>query len=670
MHQTHFIQPTGHTYVDGTKADHREEGQQRRFFAAPFAASTLMMEHRAASGGNEGRGIMNNVSEVSWSALAKATCIANLGTLLFGFDLGITSWIILEFVKRGGSPYYASKVPAGVDNYYEIVSESDFLKGVISSISTYGAAMTYYILMFYGNEISKRSEMQLAAILYFIGSLLCTIALNITDWYGVQGELALGLLLSGLLIFGSGFAATFHSVPQYLTELCPRKLRGRIGASVELSIVTGVVLGQLCGYQFCDGSNDSPTGWSNIFKTSLVLSALYGILVTYIPMEIDFMLRNDGLSNLQGDTVQFTRSEILTAVQFLYPRANDNTLHEFELRLIKVKEEEEKWQKIYNIHLEEEKPPPPLVNTTKSSDTYLKSFKTWVWNNTRLEVKILLIDEVMQRVLLVGFCLKFAELACGLTPLLWDLGEVFLVLSPDTAGRYLLGLSAVKAVAAGIMVPLMDVLPRRTWLGIGQGIMIISLVLAVFFTQIGWNVASIWCIYGAYAGWEIGYGTIVWIILNEIFPKFVRSAANSIIVGNMKILGAISITLVPAMVSNFDVKGTLIFFTIFTIIGSIFCYLFIAETRGVDMMNGHKLVHERYEHAMGILCCRDSSTVKIRKQNSSIFLDHDMDDSTVISDYDTNQDNDDNNGMYNSNAVDDDFGQLVPTEITPLTARR
>ena len=478
--------------------------------------------------GRHGAGIMNNVNEVSWSALVKGTLIANIGTFLYGYDIGITSWIILELIYRADSPLYTSLgTTNGQDNYYEIVGNSDAIKGTIVSISTYGGAFVYYILMFYGNEISKRSEMQLAAFLYFIGSIMCAISLNI-EWYGAKGQVALGLLLVGLLLFGGGFAATFHSVPQYLTELCPRKLRGRIGASVEVGIVTGVAFGQCIGYLFCSRASHvdhSATDWSNMFKVSILISAFYGILIQYIPMEIDFMLKN-GWTNLEGKVVMYTRAEVLSAIQFIYPRANDETISEFQLRLKKVKYEEENWQRIYDTHLFDEE---CITDGNNSGFSYFSSLKNWVWNNTRLEVKILFADDVMRRVLVVGFCFKLLELLCGMQPLLWDMGEIFVVLSPNNVGQYLLGLSFVKAITAFVMILLMDALPRRTWLGIGQSIIILFLILSVIFFHQGKYIATIWCIYATYAGWEIGFGSISWIILNEIFPKFVRFHRNKLI---------------------------------------------------------------------------------------------------------------------------------------------
>eukprot|EP01035_Chromulina_nebulosa_P028122 gene28122-37071_t len=81
----------------------------------------------------------------------------------------------------------------------------------------------------------------LASMLFFIGALLDSSSAKI-PWDTYWG---LVVLIIGRLVYGAGIATSFHSVPQYISEIAPAELRGTIGSLTEAMVVSGVVLGYI-----------------------------------------------------------------------------------------------------------------------------------------------------------------------------------------------------------------------------------------------------------------------------------------------------------------------------------------------------------------------------------------------------------------------------------------
>ncbi|XCB29318.1 MFS transporter [Arcanobacterium hippocoleae] len=141
--------------------------------------------------------------------------VATLGSLLFGYDTGVIS---------GALPYMY--MPSGAGGLGLTAGE----EGAIGGILTVGAAFGALFGGRLSDRFGRRHNIITLAILFFIGALGNTFAPNV--WIMYPFRLILGIAVGGA-------SAT---VPVYLAETAPKRIRGTIVALDQLMIVTGQLL--------------------------------------------------------------------------------------------------------------------------------------------------------------------------------------------------------------------------------------------------------------------------------------------------------------------------------------------------------------------------------------------------------------------------------------------
>ncbi|WP_122820578.1 MFS transporter [Varibaculum vaginae] len=141
--------------------------------------------------------------------------VATLGSLLFGYDTGVIS---------GALPYMY--MPHGAGG----MGITPAQEGAIGGILTLGAAFGALFGGRLSDRYGRRHNIILLAILFLIGALGNTFAPNI--WIMHPFRLILGLAVGGA-------SAT---VPVFLAETAPKRIRGTIVAVDQLMIVVGQLL--------------------------------------------------------------------------------------------------------------------------------------------------------------------------------------------------------------------------------------------------------------------------------------------------------------------------------------------------------------------------------------------------------------------------------------------
>ena len=92
-------------------------------------------------------------------------------------------------------------------------------------------------------RLGRRRTIQLAGLIALIGSVLATIAPNIET------------LTIFRLIIGIGVGLSSSTVPTYLSELAPTKIRGALGSLNQIFIVSGILIAFLTSYFLGDSGN-------------------------------------------------------------------------------------------------------------------------------------------------------------------------------------------------------------------------------------------------------------------------------------------------------------------------------------------------------------------------------------------------------------------------------
>eukprot|EP00638_Chattonella_subsalsa_P018077 CAMPEP_0117857038 /NCGR_PEP_ID=MMETSP0950-20121206/1634_1 /TAXON_ID=44440 /ORGANISM="Chattonella subsalsa, Strain CCMP2191" /LENGTH=547 /DNA_ID=CAMNT_0005706313 /DNA_START=76 /DNA_END=1720 /DNA_ORIENTATION=+ len=168
-------------------------------------------------------------------ALCMLTCIPCIGSLLYGMDFGLTAWLLVNIETNAGDGM----------KWFEIVGDSDVGRGIVGSSSPFGMAVGCLFATLFAEKIGRKGLMLISALFYVTGCLVTCIS-GILTWQDVGGFC---LLLAGRLLYGSGNAFVMISVPAYISETLPSRLRGACLSCMELFVVVGLAVGS--GWAAC-----------------------------------------------------------------------------------------------------------------------------------------------------------------------------------------------------------------------------------------------------------------------------------------------------------------------------------------------------------------------------------------------------------------------------------
>jgi SP family arabinose:H+ symporter-like MFS transporter len=142
--------------------------------------------------------------------LAMVCIVASMGGLLFGFDTAVISGTV-----------------GMVEAQFEL---SKLALGWFTSSALVGCILGAVMAGLLGDKYGRKPVLIMAAALFFISALGCTIPPSFKVLYSVR-------IIGGI---GVGIASVLS--PLYISEFSPPKIRGRLVALYQLSIVTGILL--------------------------------------------------------------------------------------------------------------------------------------------------------------------------------------------------------------------------------------------------------------------------------------------------------------------------------------------------------------------------------------------------------------------------------------------
>lgn len=193
-------------------------------------------------------------SRIDWVATGFCFIFPALGGLLFGYDIGATSGVLVSLT---------SPTLSGTD-WYDLDAVR---QGLVISMSLFGALAGSVATLAAGNRLGRRTELIMASALYGSSAILIGSAQNFDS------------LILGRVLYGLGIGFAMHSAPAYIAETSPPAVRGLLISLKEAFIVGGILLGYLTSYFFIDDVG----GWRNMYAIAAPLALLLGAGMASLP---------------------------------------------------------------------------------------------------------------------------------------------------------------------------------------------------------------------------------------------------------------------------------------------------------------------------------------------------------------------------------------------------
>jgi len=195
----------------------------------------------------------------------------------------------------------------------------------------------------------------------------------------------------------------------------------------------------------------------------------------------------------------------------------------------------------------------------------------WSW---RLRVPILL-----------AFLVAFFNQLSGINAVLYFAPRIFEMtgLGEKAALLQSVGIGITILVFTFVGLGLIDRLGRRTLLYIGSYGYIASLGLTAwaFFTQHYSIVPA--CIFAFVAAHAVGQGTVIWVLISEIFPNRHRAEGQALGSATHWVFAALITTLFPIFVAGFAPGYIFSFFAFMMVLQLVWVKTMVPETKGISL---------------------------------------------------------------------------------------
>jgi sugar porter (SP) family MFS transporter len=422
------------------------------------------------------------------------------GGILFGYDLGVIAGVLVLISKQW--------------------SLTAFQKGAITASLSVGAMVGAVLAGRLCNRIGRRLTIMAAAVVVIIGTVACALA---GDWQVM-------MLTRGVIGIGVGLSSA--TVPAYLAELAPARVRGALGSLNQLFIVSGILIAFLVDYALSSHNN-----WKGMFLGALIPAAILIAGLMVLPETPRWLLSKGRDAEAKA---------VLTATR---PDASDAEL-DAEVQDIRdvIRRDGEERGRVRDL------------------------WQPWV-RPMVLVAMILAIGQQFSGVNAInayfptmlkslGFATRTALLSAvvlGIVKFLFTVWELFVV---DRWGRKPLlqigaAIMVVSLFAAGLVIK--NVTDKNT-----LGTM--TLIFLIIYL----------------AGYELGWGATVWVMIGEIFPLRARAAGTAVATTVLWAATGLVTAVFPTMSakSNLGIGGAMWVFAGVNVVLLVLARFYIPETKG------------------------------------------------------------------------------------------
>ncbi len=463
--------------------------------------------------------------------LAAVCLVASLGGLLFGFDTAVISGTF-SFVQ-------------------EQFSLTDLQVGWFGSSALLGCIFGALVAGTLGDRFGRKPILIIAAVLFFISSLFSAIPPSFA------------ILIPARVIGGVGVGMASVLAPMYISEFAPSRLRGRLVACYQLSIVIGILAAYFCNSALLQFSNTHPEAfggagwlhwilaaevWRGMFAAEMIPAGLFFLALFWVPESPRWLAQRGQqakalwlLARVDGrQAARREMDEIRDALDH-----EEGTMAELFrgglCRALLVGVGVACFGELTGVNFVVSYGPTVLQHAGfEQVGAFQFQVGFGLVNLIFTLIALSVIDRLGRRPLLIGG-MSMVVIALAVTGLLFLYGDPQFVTNPETAeSELVLANRAVGPWIAG--------------------------VLTVYMASVALSICA-----------------VIWVLTPEIFPNRVRGRAMSIATLVNWSTNALSAFLFPWYVHKYGMHVGFLTFAVICLIGTVFFWRLVPETKGKSL---------------------------------------------------------------------------------------
>ncbi|MFL5616977.1 MAG: sugar porter family MFS transporter [Gemmatimonadaceae bacterium] len=359
------------------------------------------------------------------------------------------------------------------------------------------------------------------ATLLWVGVLYIVSAVGCAFAWNVE------VFIAARIIGGIGIGVSTVVAPLYISEIASPAHRGKLAAMFQFNIVLGIVIAFVSNALLAGIGEHA---WRWMLGVAALPSVLYTLMCLGIPESPRWLLTRKG-----------DRAAGLLVLGLV---ESDATLEELESMAT-------------------------AIISAASKQRTTRGF----WS-MQLRIPILL-----------AFLVAFFNQLSGINAILYFAPRIFAMTGLGARAALLqsVGIGVTNLVFTFVGVSLIDRLGRRTLLTVGAYGYLASLGTCAWAFFTGHYAIVPLCIFAFIAAHAIGQGTVIWVLISEIFPNQYRAAGQSLGSATHWVFAAALTTAFPAMASAFAPGYIFLFFCGMMALELVWVRTMVPETKGVPL---------------------------------------------------------------------------------------
>ncbi|MFT3843608.1 MAG: sugar porter family MFS transporter [Lacibacter sp.] len=418
--------------------------------------------------------------------------ISALGGYLFGFDFAVIA---------GALPFLKEKFM--LNEYWEGFATASLALGCIVGCLTAGKLADKY---------GRKPGLLTAAGIFFLSSLAMAFSPN-RDFF-----------IAARFVAGTGVGMASMLSPLYIAEIAPTKIRGRMVAINQLTIVLGILITNLVNYSL---RNNGVEAWRWMFGLGAVPSGLFLAGALWLPESTRWLLKNG---------FQDKAEKILS----------------------KIGGADYAKDMISSVSLTKEKP-------------------------VKLKYASVFEKQVMPAVI-VGIGLAVFQQFCGINVVFNFTTTIFesVGFSQEDQLKQTIFIGIINLLFTLLAMWQVEKMGRRALMLFGSlGLAVLYLISAVLL-QIKSPVAA-WTLLAAIGTYAVSLAPVTWVLISEIFPTKIRGMAISVAVIALWFSYAILVFTFPILASKLGAYTPFYIYAVICLLGFWFVVKKVKETKGKSL---------------------------------------------------------------------------------------